>query len=1160
MAPSFLTRLVKGNSSNNHNRERSIDRSLESPRTSAGSHSRSRSSSTPSPAPLPPPLPLPAVVDTSSPQSSHFSSSVPSTIITASTTNDASSTVTIDSVDTGSTRPSVTVVPPSPLTTKAADFSASSSEHDLTTVPDRRSETTPTPTSGTKPGNQTITNNNITLNISSRPRTISAPPPNFTSEEDDNLDTPKPNGDNHPLHPHHNHHTLPRSRPTTPSTPSAPSANLATTFKQKLQKSTSNLSLAPAAEIRRKTSSKSLKTPAPITVPPVPTTPNSSLHGRSATTPPEGQDAAVNPMSPIVESPTAMRSAEGATVAQPLIPPLPAVPPPPVPQQSQPSETTVAAAVLSSSPNNNSSSMLQVGLTTSPSSASPRDADSVSMMSTGTTANEFQPKEKEKEKKKSWRRGTANSRKPSGLAGAIAASGLAMANPTMSSAHQAQFNSSIIQVTQSNGTTGSRKSSSNPNANASQPLLSGTRSGASSPSYQQHHSKSRSVELSPRSARGGKSRSPGASSTSLMSPHHQQQRRRTTTTATRTATTTSINSDNNSEYYYELDRNLCSDDSDGCESDDECDLDIGEEDIPVTGFAVASNKRNADFHELFPTIPEGDYLIEDYGCALQREILIQGRLYISENHICFHANILGWITDLSIPIYDITTLEKRMTAFVIPNAIQITTRHAKYTFASFLSRDTTFDVIYNIWRHARPEDGISFTSSPRGSLEGMVTDQNQPILGAAAPMVGLTAAVLAAPKFTECACGREGKHFSETPLEVVMPGTPDRIHNLMFASGFIKEFMAVNQKLMDIQMSDWAPLSPGSTLLTRNMSYIKPLNGSLGPKQTKCEIKDETAHYDPDDYMSMLTTTRTPEVPSGGVFSVKTRTCIMWAGVLSSKVVVTTQVEWTGRSFIKGIIEKSAIDGQKVYHAELEKAMKAYIQEHQAEFVPAGADPSTLALADTGATAAGVGGDLDRSLGDAIGGTKPEGTSLSSEEAWKKREHERNRRGLQWAWDTFSGAADVAKRSTKGALELIRDAWEQSSMTTILYFVITILVLSNAWTLARMGGREEVGRRKEMRRAEEREKWVQGVVAVLRDELVVAKAGLQQAQQQPGVGVGGGQVGQVGVGEMPPVGSAAWKQEVGQLRSMLDGVEERARALKESLDQLARVGKMSEVD
>jgi hypothetical protein len=107
------------------------------------------------------------------------------------------------------------------------------------------------------------------------------------------------------------------------------------------------------------------------------------------------------------------------------------------------------------------------------------------------------------------------------------------------------------------------------------------------------------------------------------------------------------------------------DDSD----DDELLAELNDGDMPVTGFAVASNKRNADFHELFRTIPEGDYLIEgvrnvgvspsmityacfsDYGCALQREILVQGRIYISENHICFHANIFGWVTDVCSIIF-----------------------------------------------------------------------------------------------------------------------------------------------------------------------------------------------------------------------------------------------------------------------------------------------------------------------------------------------------------------------------------------------------------------------------------------------------------------------------------------------------------------------------
>jgi hypothetical protein len=81
----------------------------------------------------------------------------------------------------------------------------------------------------------------------------------------------------------------------------------------------------------------------------------------------------------------------------------------------------------------------------------------------------------------------------------------------------------------------------------------------------------------------------------------------------------SANSDNGSEYYAAGGDELRAEYYSGLEgssadegsgSDLDSDLELGDDDIPVTGFAVASNKRNADFHELFPTIPEGDYLIE----------------------------------------------------------------------------------------------------------------------------------------------------------------------------------------------------------------------------------------------------------------------------------------------------------------------------------------------------------------------------------------------------------------------------------------------------------------------------------------------------------------------------------------------------------------------
>ena len=131
-----------------------------------------------------------------------------------------------------------------------------------------------------------------------------------------------------------------------------------------------------------------------------------------------------------------------------------------------------------------------------------------------------------------------------------------------------------------------------------------------------------------------------------------------------------------------------------------------------------------------------------------------------------------------------------MTAFVIPNAIQITTRQAKYTFASFLSRDTTYDVIANIWRLARPDESIELPDSRNASTRDMVS-----ITTSASDGCLKESPVAGANKVTHCPCSKSGGHLNELALETVLPGTPDKIYNLMFASGFIKDFMKVDQKL-----------------------------------------------------------------------------------------------------------------------------------------------------------------------------------------------------------------------------------------------------------------------------------------------------------------------------------------------------------------------------
>jgi hypothetical protein len=129
----------------------------------------------------------------------------------------------------------------------------------------------------------------------------------------------------------------------------------------------------------------------------------------------------------------------------------------------------------------------------------------------------------------------------------------------------------------------------------------------------------------------------------------------------------------------------------------------------LTGFAVASIRKNREFHHAFRSVPEDDYLIEDYSAALQRDILLHGRFYVSEGHICFSSNILGWVTNLVISFDEVVSIEKKSTAVIFPNAIVIQTLHARNVFASFVSRDSTYDLLIGIWKISHPNLKTSAT-------------------------------------------------------------------------------------------------------------------------------------------------------------------------------------------------------------------------------------------------------------------------------------------------------------------------------------------------------------------------------------------------------------------------------------------------------------------
>ena len=133
-------------------------------------------------------------------------------------------------------------------------------------------------------------------------------------------------------------------------------------------------------------------------------------------------------------------------------------------------------------------------------------------------------------------------------------------------------------------------------------------------------------------------------------------------------------------------------------------------------------QKNEDFKKLFK-LPSEEHLLVDYSCALQKEILAHGRLYISLNYVCFRANIIGWETTvfyqllvlllicyvillfffcskLIIRLKDIKNIYKDKTAKIIPNAISVLLENEKYFFTSCVSRYKTYTSLFRVWQMA----------------------------------------------------------------------------------------------------------------------------------------------------------------------------------------------------------------------------------------------------------------------------------------------------------------------------------------------------------------------------------------------------------------------------------------------------------------------------
>lgn len=413
---------------------------------------------------------------------------------------------------------------------------------------------------------------------------------------------------------------------------------------------------------------------------------------------------------------------------------------------------------------------------------------------------------------------------------------------------------------------------------------------------------------------------------------------------------------------------------------------------------TANAKKNREFHHTFRKIPATENLIDEFLCALSKDILVQGKMYLSHHYICFNSNILGWTTNTMIPLQEVIQIEKKSTAVLFPNGMIIRTLHHKYVFATFLSRDATFNLITKVWHNALQADSQDLplkrgrSTGKRRPIKRLPTTDTENYAGSDSgdyllDEIDDSSNSIENQEFSrhssfktksgnndtqqpsldhedsdnqESLKEKESENLSDAPEDSkkkkgdvqLFKGFPNPgpathapteyehtkepnevsvlsttikaplgvLYDLLFGANN-ETWVGILEKMKNFDVEKDKITELSNSQKERNYTYVKPLGGPIGPKQTKCIITETLQHFDLSKYVEVQQITQTPDVPLGNSFKVKTKIFLSWGQSNSTNLNVVTLVEWSAKSWIKGPVEKGSTEGQK----DFTKGMADYL-------------------------------------------------------------------------------------------------------------------------------------------------------------------------------------------------------------------------------------------
>ncbi|KAI8897278.1 hypothetical protein BC833DRAFT_594432 [Globomyces pollinis-pini] len=380
---------------------------------------------------------------------------------------------------------------------------------------------------------------------------------------------------------------------------------------------------------------------------------------------------------------------------------------------------------------------------------------------------------------------------------------------------------------------------------------------------------------------------------------------------------------------------------------DEADTDlrpiVQPSDKPILYADTALQKKNVELHALLKSVPPTDIVLDVFSTALQRDLLLQGKLFVTQNRLCFYSNILGFVNIVVIFLQDISDICQKVGSLHTTVTITTTTG-VSYIFKAYSKVDRSFTILNIVWKNSLSEnpvtpqellDQCNFIAMDRSkTLHRFDTDKEKLLspglvqspsdfIASETYSWSLPASIPVPLGPLECGCKT---HLEKIENSIIVPVSVKELHETLFGSlqSEWNDFFDKQRSITNRVESAWT----NDELPSQTIEFVLPVNNPM-LKMKELKLYETKVYLKKEDYLVYVVEVKgtTPDAPFGDCFSTNTRYCLTWNTSDTSRLSGSTELIFCKSTMMKSIIRANAAKAMSDSFATLQSDLVTFLKQ-----------------------------------------------------------------------------------------------------------------------------------------------------------------------------------------------------------------------------------------